>query len=148
MAIILIIIILKTSLQVIRGASSRREPLKSISEAYCLQWKIKPAQDCCADALSRTCVMWNCLEAKYDGSLRFPTKERAGTGALMDQSCTCVCLLLSISVSSGELAQQQNYRQNKINVHENLNFSFSFAQLSGWISHWTPCVCITDTYTS
>lgn len=42
MAIILIIIILKTSLQVIRGASSRREPLKSISEAYCFQWEIKP----------------------------------------------------------------------------------------------------------
>ena len=71
MAIILIIIILKTSLQVIRGASSRREPLKSISEAYCIQWKIKPVQDCCADAVSLTCVMGNHSEAKYGGSFWF-----------------------------------------------------------------------------
>lgn len=57
MAIILIIIVLKTSLQVIRGASSRREPLKSISEAYCFLWEINPAQDGYADAESFTCVM-------------------------------------------------------------------------------------------
>lgn len=57
MAIILIIIILKTSLQVIRGSSWRREPLKSISESYCFQWKIKPTQDCCEDAARLVCEM-------------------------------------------------------------------------------------------
>lgn len=85
MAIILIIIILKTSLQVIRGASSRREPLKSISAAYCFQWKIKPVWDCSADAVRLTCVMGNYLVAKYDRSYNLPIKERA-RGALMDHS--------------------------------------------------------------
>lgn len=58
MAIILIIIILKTSLQVIRGSSWRREPLKSISESYCFQWKIKPTQDCCDGAARLVREMW------------------------------------------------------------------------------------------
>lgn len=59
MAIILIIIILKTSLQVIRGSLWRREPLKSISESYCFQWKIKPTQDCCDVAARLVCELWS-----------------------------------------------------------------------------------------
>lgn len=71
MAIILIIIILKTSLQVIRGSSWRREPLKSISESYCFQWKIKPTQDCCEGAARLVCEMCTYLAARCDTSLLF-----------------------------------------------------------------------------
>lgn len=91
MAIILIIIILKTSLQVIRGALSRREPLKSISEAYCIQWKIKPVQDCCADAVSLACVMGNHSEAKYGRSpFVLPIKERAGGSTNGSKAAACL----------------------------------------------------------
>lgn len=121
MAIILIIIILKTSLQVIRGSSWRREPLKSISESYCFQWKIKPTQDCCEGAARLVCEMWSYLAARCDTSLLFfsfslhrravclpvafhPTdvmaeeRDQSPEQDCVPERCTCVdffCLLLS-----------------------------------------------------
>lgn len=84
MAIILIIIILKTSLQVIRGSSWRREPLKSISESYCFQWKIKPTQDCCEDAARLVCEMWRYLAVTSDTSPRLSSSLSGST----EEQCT------------------------------------------------------------
>lgn len=90
MAIILIIIILKTSLQVIRGSLWRREPLKSISESYCFQWKIKPTQDCCEDAARLVCEMWSYLPATCGTFLLLFSRL---SGSTEEQR---VCLLLPI----------------------------------------------------
>lgn len=90
MAIILIIIILKTSLQVIRGSSWRREPLKSISESYCFQWEIKPTQDCCDDAARLVCEMWSYL----GGDMRLISASLFFLLSPAPQKNSVLCLLL------------------------------------------------------